>query len=156
MSDQLPYWVHLLQALSTPAIALLALVIGGMQWRTSHQRAVLDLFEKRWQSYTEFRGVIVEVVREGISPGVVSNRVLRAIDQAEFLFGPEVHAYLIKTHKDLLDLDLANKMEKTEHKDHDVWVQKRFEIFAKISNFFETIGPLVGPYMRMHQKMPSL
>ena len=64
MSDQLPYWVHLLQALSTPAIALLALVIGGVQWRTSHQRAVLDLFEKRWQSYPEFRGVIVEVVRE--------------------------------------------------------------------------------------------
>jgi hypothetical protein len=52
MTNQLPLWVLYLQALSTPAIALLASVIGFFQWRTAHQRAVLDLFEKRCRPMT--------------------------------------------------------------------------------------------------------
>ena len=58
MASQLPMWVQYLQALSTPAIALLALVIGVAQWRTSHQRAVLDLFERRMAIFDAISGVI--------------------------------------------------------------------------------------------------
>ena len=43
-------WVQYLQALSTPAIALLAVVIGVIQWRTAHQRAVFDLFDRRMKT----------------------------------------------------------------------------------------------------------
>ena len=32
------------QALATPAIALLAIVVAVMQWRTAHQKVVLDLY----------------------------------------------------------------------------------------------------------------
>jgi hypothetical protein len=53
-------------ALSTPAIALRASTIGVMQWRTAHQRAVLDLFDKRWgEAFNELRSIISEVLQEG-------------------------------------------------------------------------------------------
>jgi hypothetical protein len=39
----MPYWIQVLQALATPTIAVLAAVIGLMQWRTAHQRAVLGM-----------------------------------------------------------------------------------------------------------------
>lgn len=76
MSTQLPYSLQVLQALSTPMIALLAAVIGVMQWRTAHQRAVLDLFQKRWEAYTEIRNAMGEVMREGTAPTTVILRPL--------------------------------------------------------------------------------
>jgi endonuclease YncB( thermonuclease family) len=45
--DVLPHWVRLLTALLTPAIALLAVVIGWAQWRTTKRREVMELFERR-------------------------------------------------------------------------------------------------------------
>jgi hypothetical protein len=150
----LPFWLQVLQALSTPAFAMLALVVGVAQWRTSHQRAAFDLFDKRWRLYDEWRSVIGEVVREGTAPLLISNRYLRAIDQAEFLFGKEVYSYLIQTHKDILDLDFANTMMKTNDKDRSDWVEKRYAAFGKVAKFYETIGPLVAPYICMRQRAP--
>jgi hypothetical protein len=49
--SNVPIWIQYLQALSTPAIALLAATIGVLQWRTAHQRAVLDLFDRRMENY---------------------------------------------------------------------------------------------------------
>jgi len=60
-----PTWIQYLQALSTPAIALLAVTIGVLQWRTAHQRAVLDLFDRRMENYDALNAAIFEILREG-------------------------------------------------------------------------------------------
>src|SRR5689334_15517507 len=60
----LPYWLQVIQALATPAIALLAAVIGIAQWRTARHRVILDLFDKRWTVLTDLREVVGDVVRE--------------------------------------------------------------------------------------------
>jgi hypothetical protein len=99
MPAQLPEWVLYLQALSTPAIAVLAAVIGFMQWRTAHQRAVLDLFEKRYELYSAVRSVITEVLTQGRADHKLQFDYLRAIERAHFLFGPEVTAYLDSLYK---------------------------------------------------------
>jgi hypothetical protein len=87
--NQLPTWVQYLQAMSTPVVALLALAIGLAQWRTAHQRAVLDLFEKRWDVYQAIANVLGEVTREGRAPLQASLNFSRATGRVDFLFGPE-------------------------------------------------------------------
>src|SRR5215469_9104869 len=98
-------WYQVLQALSTPAIALLAVVIGVMQWRTAHQRAVLDLFQKRWDTYGELRRIISEAVQEGTAATPLALNFARTVDQAKFLFGPEVHSYLQTVYRQLVELN---------------------------------------------------
>jgi hypothetical protein len=140
--------------ITTAIIAAFALLIAGMQWRTSHQRAALDLFEKRLGLYDEWRSIIGEVLRHGTAHHIVSQRFLRAIDRAEFLFGRKVYGYLEETYKDLIDLDHANTMMGSNSPNQADWIQKRHAIFAKVSKFYGRIAPLVKPYMRMHQKAP--
>src|SRR6266571_5603899 len=157
MNSQLPYWVQLLQALSTPAIALLAVVIGVMQWRTSHQRAVLDLFEKRWQAYKGIREVISEVVRSGSVSNEATFSYLRAIDGTEFLFGPEVYAYLRDVHKKLAQhhtFEGMAKREGTRWKERQEAIDKQSKTFEEIAKFYDAAERLIAPYVRMHQKSP--
>jgi hypothetical protein len=55
MTNSLPYWIQVLQALLTPAIAFLAVVIGVFQWRTTQQKVALDLFNRWLAKYTALR-----------------------------------------------------------------------------------------------------
>ena len=52
--------------------------------RSTHQRAVLDLFDRR----------MAFVVREGKVPNEVATDFSRVTDRVELLFGPEVKSYL--------------------------------------------------------------
>jgi hypothetical protein len=61
--SQLTITVQKLQALSTPAIAFFAFVLGVAQWRTAHQRAVLDLFARRMEMSEEHHRESVRSVR---------------------------------------------------------------------------------------------
>src|SRR4051794_17999162 len=65
MQPLLPLWVLYSQALATPAIAILAVVLGLVQWRTAHQRAVLDLFERRIAALSILREAVSKVVASG-------------------------------------------------------------------------------------------
>src|SRR5467141_1107701 len=104
MTNQIPMWVQYLQALSTPAIALLAVVIGVLQWRTSHQRAVLDLFDRRMENYDALNDAVVEIMREGNATLKALVPFSQAAARARFLFGKEVTAYLEETEKRIISL----------------------------------------------------
>jgi hypothetical protein len=62
-----PQWISYSQALAIPAIALLAIAVAVLQWRTSHQKIVLDLFERRMKVYPEIRAVIASATLPGCS-----------------------------------------------------------------------------------------
>jgi hypothetical protein len=152
----LPNWVLYLQALSTPAIAILAAVIGFMQWRTAHQRSVLDLFEKRFDAYSRLREVIAQVLTQGTVSPQTAMDFLRATDKAQFLFGPEVTAYLNIVYKLLVDHGYAEDMMKAGGPEHMMAVEKKYAASREISKFYEQSLSLVQPYMRMHQKTPPI
>src|ERR1700738_1635306 len=154
MARELPYWLQVLPPLSTPAIALLAAVIGVMQWRTAHQRAVLDLFQKRWDAYMAMREIIGGVMREGTAPTETSLAFFRATIQAKFIFGLEVDAYLQSVYTMLVDLRHAQASMKPGGRNLDKWADKEAELSSEIGKFFEKFELLAMPYMRMHQKMP--
>jgi hypothetical protein len=156
MVQQIPYWMQVLQALAVPAIALLAAVIGVMQWRTAHQRAVLDLFEKRFAVWDRLRIVIGDVVREGTANTEICIEFLRAKDGGEFLFGPEVTEYLDRVYKYLVRLNYLRQTMKNPRSDenHAKAVDEEARIFTKVAAFYGDGTRLVMPYMRMHQKAP--
>jgi hypothetical protein len=151
---QVPYWIQVLQALATPAIAGLALVIGLMQWRTSHQRAALDLFDKRFELYMELRAIISQVLTHGTVHQDTAIVFLRAADKAQFLFGPKVTAYLNSVYKLLVEHGNAEDMMKMEGPEYEKWVKKKYDAFGEISKFYVLSLTLIQPYIRMHQKAP--
>jgi hypothetical protein len=148
-----PTWIQYLQALSTPAIALLAVTIGVLQWRTAHQRAVLDLFDRRMENYDALNAAIFEILREG--KATTTNLVAfdRAVSRARFLFGKDVAEYLGKTRQTIVGLYAAEVAART---DDDTKRVKAADLEAdhlmNIVKFYEQFSTLVQPYVMMHQK----
>ena len=90
-----PYWIQLLQALATPAIALLAVIIGVMQWHLARSKLLFDLFERRFQVYDDLCGVVGNVLAHGIQAARdVESKFNEVRTRAQFLFGKDVNAEL--------------------------------------------------------------
>jgi hypothetical protein len=121
--------------------------VAERNWRTSNEKIVLELFEKRLAIFEEIRDVIGEVVRSGQAKQEVQFRYVKAIDRVAYFFGDEVNDYLNGLYKDLLHLDSANYMI------NQVGMSaKRMQHFAAISDFYKLAPSLFRPYMRAHQR----
>jgi hypothetical protein len=59
---QLPLSVQYLTAFSTPIIALIVALIALAQWRTAHQRMVIDLFERRMNLIDELSRIVSAIL----------------------------------------------------------------------------------------------
>ncbi|MGB8277178.1 MAG: hypothetical protein WCF20_04470 [Methylovirgula sp.] len=140
--------MSVLQFLAVQTVALLVAVISFLQWRTAHQRAVLDLFERRMNVYDSIREVIDEIVRGGDVTNVHIGKFDRAIDKVPFLFRNEVKSYLDDLRKTMVSRHAL------DHKEDESSLDARDQHFAKIGRFYDEFGVLLLPYVRMHQKAP--
>jgi hypothetical protein len=119
-----------------PAIALLAVVIAGMQWWNSRQQLILNLFEKRFQVFLDVR----KIASEALQLGKVTSRSLtnEVFARGRFLFGAELVKELERLHSLVGELEAG-----------------RASAAMEISNHFDKITPLFEPYLKMSQRMPS-
>ena len=139
-------------------VAIIGAGIAYLQWRTAHQRVVLDLFDKRYSIWSKMREPIAEIVREGKVANDVEMRFLRARDGSEFLFGKEVNDYLDKLYKAILDHRVAEsalQYAKSEGERLKAG-ENRLAKFKVIADFFNEFPKLVAPYMQMRQKRPLI
>ncbi|WP_315763627.1 hypothetical protein [Bradyrhizobium sp. SZCCHNS2005] len=149
----MPLWVQYSQALATPAIALLAIVIAVLQWRTAHQKIVLDLFERRMKVYSEIRAVIASTVSSGKLPNEKHFEYMRAADGAKFLFGSKVNGYLEDLNNTLAYFHEADETYgDLQGQDRADAIQRRRKYFDKIQAFYKEFDPLVEPYVAMRQR----
>ena len=106
MNCPLPYGMQMLQALAVPAIALFAVVIGFFQWRTAHQRVVIDLFDRRMKIYTDCRDVLRLIIASPSATTIEDgNKFIRASADAEFLFRDKVVKHLEMVGQAIFDLE---------------------------------------------------
>ena len=150
----MPYWLQLLQGLAVPVIALLAATIGLLQWYTAHGRAILDLFDRRMEVYSDIRGVIDQITASGRCTYETNFDYLRAIDRAAFLFGSDVNAYLERLRVRLHNLCCYENMMETDQRQE--MISKKDVLLPKVLNFYTEFPALIEPYVRMDQRRPSL
>jgi hypothetical protein len=139
-------------------IAAFAALIAYFQWRTAHQRVVLDLFDRRIAVFRE-----IEESAKGIL--VASSNAsdmqkpffayIHAEANARFLFGQEVIVVLQALRSDIADVMAFTGIESGPdwEKLHD----RKYQALQNITAFIQTkSAPLFAPYIRLDQKMPSL
>lgn len=88
----IPNWIVVMQALLTPAIAAAVAVIGFLQWRTAHQKVMIDVFDRRIAVIREVDDAILHALAgQGNMAGYdATRRIWAAYGDAIYLFGPEV------------------------------------------------------------------
>jgi hypothetical protein len=151
----LPYWIQVLQALLTPAIAAIAVMIALFQWRTAQQKVVLDLFDRRMETYTALRTVVAKVMASSSAETLqTSFEFLQALDRADFLFGNEVIEHLKKIDNAIQEIRMTVAEAKDLSPGPQLTANVAMERSARdtVGSFYTTLQPLVKPYIRMHQK----
>jgi hypothetical protein len=135
------------------------LILGGgaliayFQWRTSHQRVVLDLFDRRLAVFREIEASTRSILNAATRAEMADPfwRFIKAESDARFLFGMEVTAKLEEVHA-----DVAAVMAFNEAADHQA-IDRQHQALQNLATFIQRTAPvLFGPYIRLDQKMPSL
>lgn len=148
--NEVPAWIQVLQALLTPAIALGVGIIAFLQWRTAHQKVMLDLFDRRLEVYRQVWEAVGSVVRSGRGDGKSEMAIMQAADKAMFLFGTDVSDYLKDLSETLRKLEWANRQ--IDDEPSPIAFGRRSELFRKVVGFYEDGAQVFHPYMRMDQK----
>jgi len=154
MAKELPYWILALQALSTPAIAFLAAVIGGMQWYTAHRRIVLDLYDRRIQVYSAVRAVVGKIISSGGATDLTLFEFDKGIDRASFLFDSDVTRYLKKLRDNLIDLIECTTMlpSNLSQSERAAYIKKSQSCKNIFRRFYTEGHAVFEPYLLMRQK----
>ena len=161
MPNHLPGWLQAVGVLATPGIALVVAGIALGQWRTARAKLALDLFEHRLAVYSKVSAVIASVMATGRPEGHQPfNELHAARDQAQFLFGPEVIAYIRELLGTMARLKLAHQqMELGDDfglpAGSNNWPQMILDDTTKITAAMNTWPELLQPYMGMREKLPT-
>jgi hypothetical protein len=149
-----PICVQYLTAISTPIIALMVAAIAFAQWRTAHQRMILDLFQRRMDLIDLVSTAASTILIEGALRIENVDGFLRARRGENFLFGPEVTTYLSETYNRLSDLHATEMLMKSaQGEERKQLGEKYLAIRNELIRFHETFHTLVAPYVRMNQKL---
>jgi hypothetical protein len=145
----IPYWIQILQALLTPVIATAVGIIGFMQWRTAHQKVVLDLFDRRLAVYSKLRHAVSKIMTSGQVTEQTDRLLLEAEDEATFLFGPEVPSYIRRLF--VMCVEYGAQCPR-EGKAGPQFSEVHRSLMKELGRFYESGGGIFAPYMRMDQK----
>jgi hypothetical protein len=127
-----------------PAIALLAATIGLLQWYTAHRRAMLDLFDRRMEVYSDIRSVIDQITASGKCTYEANFDYLRVIDRATFLFGRDVNAYLERLRVRLHNLCYYESMMDTGQRQEMISTIPTFRHSSNHMYGWISVGPPFG------------
>jgi hypothetical protein len=138
-------------------IAGFGALIAYFQWRTGHQRVVLDLFDRRVAVFRQIedaaKGMLNTASRADMEAPFWS--YIRAESDARFLFGEDVIETLAKRREDIAAVMAFSELDHS----HPEWQQlndRKYTALQNLAAFVQNSSPIFAPYMRLDQKMPSL
>src|SRR5712671_2391031 len=124
-----------LQWIVAAITAIFVAVVAFLQWRTAQQKAVLDLFDRRFKIYETVKTCVDEANRNaGYFNGEREKEFLKVRDDAYFWFGNDIQDYLEDLRKELVKRDQSSNVA---NKFYKIGQPK----FAKYMRFSQTVPP---------------
>jgi hypothetical protein len=126
--------------------------------RSTQQKLILDLFDKRFSIVTELREAIEGVMSAGaVRYDYDAHRKFHsAANRARWLFGPDVTTDLEKIDALLLRQKGTAPFRDTDDAEtRDKAVDALFREFKVIHDLYTSLDSLIAPYMQMHDRVPS-
>jgi hypothetical protein len=100
---RVPHWIavtlDVLKALLTPVIGAIAAYIAYQQYQVNKSKFEFDRYERRIQIYREVRAVLFRVLRDFRPEIAELQNFITATAEGDFLFGPEIPAYIDEIFK---------------------------------------------------------
>jgi len=123
--------IEISKSLLTPLIAIVATYIAWQQWKTNQQKLNLERYERRLRVYEEVIKILSIIVRDANASIEDLLKFRTSASEADFLFGPEIPAYIDEIYKHGLNLGRCNQeyrdytQEKPDGYDHKKVVDEK-------------------------------
>lgn len=130
-------------ALLTFVIAAVAAYLTYLQHETNALRLKHELFERRFKVYDSFRSFISAVMREGKTSNEACLSFIRETNQAEFLFGPEIPEYLVRSDREV------NSVERLQVDERLRASAENTELLKWFGNQYDVARRLFGTYLNL-------
>lgn len=143
-----------MSAWATTIISGLVLVVAFMQWRTAHQKVMLDLFDRRLNVYNRVQEYHRQIMSNGVRQNVVDVSGFHDVrNEAYFLFGNDITALLGKFHEEIINLGMyAALAADIESEDRKQNIGMAYDHLKRAFAIAERFDAEFGAYMRMDQK----
>ena len=134
--------MEILKGLMTPLVACIATYIAWQQYQTNKQKFVLDRYDRRLKVYEEVRKILSIIGREAKASYEDLLEFRRAVSESDFLFGPEIPAYIDEIYQKGINLQYwsgeyrDSSQEKPEGYDHQQVVDGMHKELAWLSKQF--------------------
>ena len=158
----LPYGIRVLSALSPMFSALATLCVGMVvatiayrQWRTAHEKVMLDLFDRRFKIHERYQECLIKLfTTDGNLVGSQTRFALQLLwSESRFLFGPEVPDYIKRTMKMIVEWEQASKrIAESDGSLRDVLSQKASKLDEDLTAAHREFSDLLMPYLKMDQR----
>ena len=146
-----------LQPLILAAVAILGVLIAYFQWRTAHQRVVLDLFDRRLRIFELAGNACGNIISSGKATVEALRQLHEAKGNARFLFGDDVNSYLKDRITDFAFLISFTDevIRDSPEQQQSILIDKKYKAMTKIAEYQNEAPAIFAPYMRLNQRMPS-
>ena len=102
------------KAMLTPMIAIVTAYIAWQQWKINKQKLSLDLYDRRLKVYEEVRQILSIILRDAKASYDDLLKFYRTSSEADFLFGPDIQAYIDEIYQHGVQLQRWN----SEYRDY--------------------------------------
>jgi hypothetical protein len=155
MRAQLPLWVEYVQALGTPVAAVIfgavAALISYKQYQMSVHKYRYDLFERRYKVYAAIADLFGEILREDKVSSEAYSKFASSVEQAKFLFGDEVKAYIDKLIELIFEKrNLERKIARRQNDDNfDKWSDELDSNWQATTAMMKEITKMFSKYLKL-------
>ena len=122
-------------------IVALGLVVAFLQWRTAQQKAALELKDRQLKLYETVKNCVDQFsINSQRFDSELERKFLKAIEEARFLFGDDLHDYLDTLRKDILIVrDIYKQAARLQEQGKPLIpsTDQRGEAIRRINKFYE-------------------
>jgi hypothetical protein len=140
-------WVDYLQALLTPAIAVLGFIIAGLQWWTNHSRFKLERFSQRFHIFEATRKFLQNIILKGNLDEQDRITFLGETRGSRFLFDKEISNYLDEIHSKAVEIEtLTSELETPSGDEREQKISQRVNLKKWINAQLKTLEDKFAKY----------
>lgn len=154
MEKLLPSYLGVLVAVFVATIGLLQYLTARKQWRTAHNRGVLDQFERRYQVYKELREVVGAIAGSSQAAHDGFIKAQEAAERAKFLFGDDVVSYVNQLVRDVTDLSsVISELKEAQGEERSAGLKAERRLRDSVEKFRTEGTELFAHYIRFADKI---
>lgn len=139
---------------ATTIISGLVLIVAFMQWRTAHQKVMLDLFDRRMSVFNKAQDFHRRIAREGVRQEAIDvSRFHEVRNEAYFLFGQDIIELLGTFHVAIINMSTqAALAADPDDEDRAAYVANSYKYLKEALAVANQFDGAFSSYMRMDQK----